>query len=76
MTDLGCITAELELSAIKYQDGIDIEEHISNLRTGWAKANGQGAMLTDAESLPNSWLFAPLIPRQPHSARLTSVINT
>lgn len=63
ISDLGCITAEQELNAIKYSDGSDMDEHISALRSAWTKANGQGAGITDTKfrmvvlkSLPSTWL--------------------
>ncbi|KAF5319535.1 hypothetical protein D9619_008337 [Psilocybe cf. subviscida] len=63
VSDLGCITAEAELNAIKYTDGTDMEEHISALRSAWTKANGQNAGITDTKfrmvvlkSLPSTWL--------------------
>lgn len=63
VTDLGCITAEQELNAIRYTEGSDMDDHIAKLRTAWAKANDQGADLDDRKfrmvvlrSLPASWL--------------------
>ncbi|KAF5319679.1 hypothetical protein D9619_008900 [Psilocybe cf. subviscida] len=63
VSDLGCITAEAELNAIKYNDGSDMDEHVATLRTAWIKANGQGAGITDTKfrmvvlkSLPPTWL--------------------
>ncbi|KAF5327486.1 hypothetical protein D9619_005139 [Psilocybe cf. subviscida] len=63
ISDLGCITAEAELNAIRYSDGSDMDEHVAALRTAWMKANGQGAGITDTKfrmvvlkSLPPTWL--------------------
>ncbi|KAG6905385.1 hypothetical protein DXG01_003036 [Tephrocybe rancida] len=45
--DLGLIAAERALDSIKYAEGADITAHFKEMRTAWAKADRQGAVITD-----------------------------
>jgi len=49
VTDIGCITVENELNALKFSEGTDMQEHIIKMRSTWEKANAQGAGITDAK---------------------------
>ncbi|KAF5313819.1 hypothetical protein D9619_013038 [Psilocybe cf. subviscida] len=83
VSDLGCITAEAELNAIKYNDGSDMDEHIAVLRTAWTQANGQGAGITDTKfrmvvlkSLPSTWLpFIGSLYAEPTSVGVIAQIS-
>ncbi|KAG6872282.1 hypothetical protein C0995_011225 [Termitomyces sp. Mi166 len=48
-TDLRLIHTEDVLRSIKYSDGQNIEAHFKAMRTAWAKANKQGADITDVK---------------------------
>ncbi|KAF5374432.1 hypothetical protein D9615_009058 [Tricholomella constricta] len=61
-SDLALINAENALSAILHTEGADIENHFAEMRTAWAKANDQGANITDEKfrvhvlrSMPKEW---------------------
>ncbi|KAF5387622.1 hypothetical protein D9615_000717 [Tricholomella constricta] len=61
-SDLALINAEESLSLLKYSEGADMEKHLAAMREAWAKANAQGAEITDTKfrvyilkSMPKSW---------------------
>ncbi|KXN80853.1 hypothetical protein AN958_07124 [Leucoagaricus sp. SymC.cos] len=61
-TELALLHAQDELQGLRYRDGDNFPNHITQLRVLWQNANAMGANINDATfrtiilaSLPNSW---------------------
>lgn len=62
MNNLALVNTQRDLHTTMFKDGDDLEAHIANLHTKWAKANSMGAKINDVDfrmvilsSLPASW---------------------